>query len=255
MRIENRLQHRFLQKTLPLTSTVLLMLIAATGCARQPQAETPAVHRDATSRTVVVAPMNDAAADAATQALAAAPAARSAAPAEGEAVAIFAGGCFWCMEPPFDKLPGVISTTSGYTGGHTKSPTYEQTSAGGTGHAEAMQVRYNPGKVSYEKLLDVFWHNIDPFAVDRQFCDGGNQYRSGIFPANAKQRRLAEASKQTLAARFKQPIATEITDATAFYPAEEYHQDYYKKNAVRYKFYRYNCGRDARLEEVWGKQG
>ncbi|MEO5628938.1 MAG: peptide-methionine (S)-S-oxide reductase MsrA [Thermomonas sp.] len=175
--------------------------------------------------------------------------------AQGDAVAIFAGGCFWCMEPPFDKLPGVISTTSGYTGGHTKDPTYEQTSAGGTGHAEAMQVRYDPGKVSYETLLDVFWHNIDPFAVDRQFCDGGNQYRSAIFPANAEQHRLAEASKQAIASRFKQPIATEITDATAFYPAEEYHQDYYKKNAVRYKFYRYNCGRDARLEDVWGKQG
>ena len=174
---------------------------------------------------------------------------------QGEAVAIFAGGCFWCMEPPFDKLPGVLATTSGYTGGHTINPTYEQTSAGGTGHTEAMQVRYDSSKISYEKLLDVFWHNVDPFAVDRQFCDGGNQYRSGIFPANAEQRRLAEASKQTFAARFGRPIATEITDATTFYPAEEYHQDYYKKNAVRYKFYRYNCGRDARLEEIWGKQG
>ncbi|MDQ3160013.1 MAG: peptide-methionine (S)-S-oxide reductase MsrA [Pseudomonadota bacterium] len=170
-------------------------------------------------------------------------------------MAIFAGGCFWCMEPPFDALPGVISTTSGYTGGHTQNPTYEQTSAGDTGHTEAVEVRYDPAKVSYEKLLDVFWLNVDPFAVDRQFCDSGSQYRSGIFPANPEQRRSAEASKEKLTARFNQAIATEITDATTFYPAEKYHQDYYQKNAVRYKFYRFNCGRDARLEAVWGKQG
>ena len=252
MRIEHRVRKWPSARAVLSASSVLLVLIAVAGCAREPQAGAPAVQRDAAPKTVTVAPANDAAAQAATLASSAAPAA---ADTQGEAVAIFAGGCFWCMEPPFDKLPGVISTTSGYTGGHTSNPTYEQTSAGGTGHAEALQVRYDPAKVSYEKLLDVFWRNIDPFAVDRQFCDGGNQYRSGIFPASPEQRRLAEASKQAFSARFNQPIATEITDATTFYPAEEYHQDYYKKNAVRYKFYRYNCGRDARLEEVWGKQG
>ena len=173
------------------------------------------------------------------------------------ATAIFAGGCFWCMEHPFDELPGVISTTSGYTGGQTENPTYEQVSAGGTGHVEAELVRYDPDKISYGKLLDVFWHNIDPMAIDRQFCDVGTQYRSAIFTGNEQQRKLAEASKQKLQAsgRFKQPIATEIVDASTFYPAEEYHQDYYKKNPVQYKFYRFNCGRDQRLREVWGKQG
>jgi len=246
MRIENRAQNCFLRKTVLSASTVLLMLIAVTACAEQPQAEPLAV-RDAAPRTLAVASANGAAADAS----AAAPAANT----QREAVATFAGGCFWCMEPPFDKLPGVISTTAGYTGGHTKNPTYDQTSAGGTGHTEAVQVRYDPRTVSYAKLVEVFWHNIDPFAADRQFCDVGSQYRSGVFPANAEQRRLAEASKQKLAARFGQPIATEITDATTFYPAEEYHQDYYKKNPVRYKFYRLNCGRDARLEKIWGKQG
>ncbi len=229
--------------------TASLMLIALTGCARQPQGEQPDVQRNAAHTPVADTSAVELSEESAS------PTVQAATNAKGEAVAIFAGGCFWCMEPPFDALPGVISTTSGYTGGHTKDPTYEQTSAGGTGHTEAIQVRYNPAKVSYEKLLDVFWHNIDPFAVDRQFCDGGNQYRSGIFPTGAEQRRLAEASKQAFAARFKKPITTEITNATAFYPAEEYHQDYYTKNAVRYKFYRYNCGRDARLEEIWGKRG
>ena len=180
--------------------------------------------------------------------------ATTAAAQEHRAVAIFAGGCFWCMEPPFDKLPGVFSTTSGYVGGHVANPTYEQVSAGGTGHAEAVQVEYDPGKVSYAKLLDVFWHNIDPVAVDRQFCDAGAQYRSAIFPVDDEQRRLAEASKQKWqsSGRFDRPIATEIVAATMFYPAEDYHQDYYEKNPVRYKFYRFSCGRDGRLEEVWG---
>ncbi len=180
----------------------------------------------------------------------------AAASVDGTATAIFAGGCFWCMEHPFDELPGVVSTTSGYTGGQTKDPTYPQVSAGGTGHAEAELVRYDPGKISYEQLLDVFWHNIDPVAVDRQFCDVGRQYRSAIFVANARQRRLAEASKRKLEAtgRFKQPIATEIVDAGTFYPAEEYHQDYYRKNPLKYRFYRFNCGRDQRLHELWGKQ-
>jgi peptide-methionine (S)-S-oxide reductase len=173
---------------------------------------------------------------------------------QDEAIAIFAGGCFWCMEAPFDVLPGVVSTTSGYTGGNKRDPTYEQVSAGGTGHTEAVQVRYRPGEISYEALLDVFWHNIDPLAVDRQFCDRGAQYRSAIFYTDEEQQRLAEASKAALAAsgKFSAPIATEVTAAGPFYPAEAYHQDYYRKHPVRYKFYRYNCGRDQRLEALWG---
>jgi peptide-methionine (S)-S-oxide reductase len=169
-------------------------------------------------------------------------------------IATFAGGCFWCMEPPFDKVEGVTATTSGYTGGHTVNPTYEQVSSGFTGHAESIQIAYDPAKVSYEKLLDVYWHNIDPLARNRQFCDAGEQYRSAIFYHDEEQKRLAEASKQALekSGRFKQPIATQIVPAGPFYPAEEYHQDYYKKNPIRYKFYRYNCGRDQRLEELWG---
>ena len=169
--------------------------------------------------------------------------------------AIFAGGCFWCMEHPFDELPGVISTTLGYTGGDKVNPTYEQVSSGTTGHAEAMKVVYDPGKVGYDKLLDVFWHNIDPVSTNGQFCDHGNQYRSAIFYANDEQKQLAEASKKKWQAsgKFSQPITTQIVPASAFYPAEDYHQDYYMKNPLRYKFYRYNCGRDQRLEAVWGK--
>jgi peptide-methionine (S)-S-oxide reductase len=172
------------------------------------------------------------------------------------AVATFAGGCFWCMEPPFDKLDGVISTVSGYTGGQVQSPTYEQVSAGRTGHTEAVQVTYDPSKVTYEKLLDVFWRNIDPTVKDRQFCDIGSQYRSGIFVHDAEQRRLAEASKAGLerSKPFKGAIVTEIANAGAFYPAEEYHQDYYLKNPVRYRYYRAGCGRDARLKELWGER-
>ncbi|MDQ3205201.1 MAG: peptide-methionine (S)-S-oxide reductase MsrA [Pseudomonadota bacterium] len=181
-------------------------------------------------------------------------AAREPAQAAGTAVAIFAGGCFWCMEPPFDKLPGVRSTTSGYIGGRVANPTYEQVSAGGTGHTEAVQVVYDPSKVDYATLLKVFWRNIDPVAVDRQFCDSGDQYRSAIFATDANQRRLAEASLARLEAsgRFDRPIATQIADASKFYPAEQYHQDYYQKNSVRYRFYRASCGRDKRLEQVWG---
>jgi len=180
-----------------------------------------------------------------------------AATANGTATAVFAGGCFWCMEPPFDKLPGVVSTTSGYIGGHVANPTYDQVSAGGTGHAEAVQVEYDPSQVSYEKLLQVFWRNIDPVAVDRQFCDVGDQYRSAIFTTGGRQRELAEASKRKWQAsgRFEQPIATEIVAATTFYPAEGYHQDYYEKNPIRYKYYRFSCGRDGRLEELWGSGG
>jgi peptide-methionine (S)-S-oxide reductase len=170
------------------------------------------------------------------------------------AVATFAGGCFWCVEADFDKVDGVISTTSGYTGGRTANPTYEQVSHGGTGHAESVEIVYDPAKVSYKKLLDVFWHNIDPLAKDRQFCDHGDQYRSAIFYHDEEQRALAEASKAEVEKRFEQPVATQIVPAGPFYKAEEYHQDYYKKNPIRYKFYRYNCGRDARLEELWGKK-
>jgi len=170
------------------------------------------------------------------------------------ALATFAGGCFWCVEADFDKVDGVISTTSGYTGGHTANPSYEQVSHGGTGHAEAVEIVYDPAKVSYDKLLDVFWHNIDPLAKDRQFCDHGDQYRSAIFYHDEEQRALAEASKAAVEKRFEQPVATQIVPAGAFYKAEEYHQDYYKKNPIRYKFYRFNCGRDARLEELWGKK-
>jgi len=168
--------------------------------------------------------------------------------------ATFAGGCFWCMEHPFDEIPGVISVTSGYTGGHKKNPTYEEVSAGVTGHAEAVQVVYDPAKVTYEKLLNVFWRNIDPTTKDRQFCDFGNQYRSGIFYHSAEQQRLALQSKAQLEKikTFKEPVVTEIVQATEFYPAEEYHQHYYKKNPIRYKFYRTNCGRDRRLKELWG---
>jgi peptide-methionine (S)-S-oxide reductase len=168
--------------------------------------------------------------------------------------ATFAGGCFWCMEPPFDKLDGVISTTSGYVGGTEKNPTYREVSAGITGHAEAVQIVYDPKKVTYQQLLDVFWINIDPTVKDRQFCDRGSQYRTGIFYHDAEQQKLAEASKQQVerTKSFAGDIYTEITPVSEFYPAEDYHQDYYQKNPIRYKFYRYNCGRDQRLKELWG---
>ena len=172
------------------------------------------------------------------------------------ATATFAGGCFWCMESPFDKLDGVVSVTVGYTGGAKQNPTYEQVSAGSTGHAEAVQLQYDPGKIGYAKLLDTFWHNVDPVTPNAQFCDHGNQYRSAIFFHDEEQKRLAEASRAELAksGRFKQPIVTEIVPASTFWPAEEYHQHYYLKNPLRYKFYRTTCGRDRRLEELWGSQ-
>ena len=175
---------------------------------------------------------------------------------DGQAVATFAGGCFWCMEPPYDKLDGVLATTSGYTGGDTVDPTYEQVSAGGTGHAEVVQITYDPSKVSYDELLEVFWRNVDPLDAGGQFCDRGDQYRTGIFVHDDEQRRLAEASKQALedSGRFDEPIVTEIEEAGTFYPAEDYHQDYYEKNPLRYNFYRWNCGRDARLAQLWGEQ-
>ncbi len=179
----------------------------------------------------------------------------SKAPAPQTAIATFAGGCFWCMEPPYDKLDGVISTISGYIGGHQKNPTYKSVSAGRSGHTEAVQVTYDPSRVSYEKLLQVFWRNIDPVAKDRQFCDSGSQYRSEIFYHDEQQERIARDSKETLDQDkpFDGEIATEISAASRFYPAEKYHQDYYKKNPLRYKGYRYSCGRDKRLKQLWGK--
>jgi len=181
-------------------------------------------------------------------------AAQSTAPPSNKATATFAGGCFWCVEADFDKVGGVISTTSGYTGGQVANPTYYQVSAGSTGHTEAVEITYDPGKVSYQKLLDVFWRNHDPLAKDRQFCDSGNQYRAAIFYHNEEQRRLAEESKKAVQAKFAPRVVhTEIVKAGPFYKAEDYHQDYYEKNPLRYKFYRFNCGRDQRLEELWGK--
>jgi peptide-methionine (S)-S-oxide reductase len=170
-----------------------------------------------------------------------------------QATATFAGGCFWCMEQPFESLPGVISVTSGYTGGTKVNPTYEEVSDGGTGHAESVQIVYDPAQVSYEKLLDVYWHNIDPTVADRQFCDVGNQYRSAIFVHDAAQRKAAEASLAAVQKQLGVPVKTQIVEAGPFYAAEDYHQDYYKKNPVRYRYYRWGCGRDARLGEVWGK--
>ena len=176
-----------------------------------------------------------------------------AASAASTATAIFAGGCFWCLEADFDKLPGVIATESGYTGGKTPNPTYHQVSAGGTGHAEAVRVSYNPAKVGYQQLVDYFWHHIDPTVKDSQFCDHGTQYRSAIFWQNESERKIAEASRDALlrSGKFRE-VYTEITAASAFYPAEEYHQDYYLKNPIRYTYYRHACGRDARVQEVWG---
>lgn len=170
--------------------------------------------------------------------------------------AVFAGGCFWCTEADFEKLPGVIQVISGYTGGHLPDPTYEQTSAGGTGHVEAVEVTYDPAVVSYEQLLTWFWRHIDPTDADGQFVDRGTQYRSVIFYADEAQRRLAEDSRQHLAAsgRFEKPVVTDILPLATFYRAEAYHQDYYQKNPIRYRFYRFNSGRDQFLEKVWGKQ-
>jgi peptide-methionine (S)-S-oxide reductase len=172
------------------------------------------------------------------------------------AKATFAGGCFWCMEPPFDELPGVVSTTSGYTGGQKKNPTYEEVSDGDTGHAEAVEILYDPAKIGYAQLLDVFWKNIDPLSPNRQFCDVGSQYRSAIFYHDEEQKRLADASKKAIekSGRFKKPIVTEIVAASSFYRAEEYHQDYYKKNPIRFNFYKFTCGRAARLNELWGDE-
>ena len=174
----------------------------------------------------------------------------SAAPAH----ATFAGGCFWCMVEPFEKLPGVASVTSGYTGGTKVNPTYEEVSSGGTGHAESIDVVYDPDKISYERLLNVYWHNVDPLQAGGQFCDHGRQYRTAIFFHDEAQQKLAEGSKKKVEAILKAPVYTEVVQAGPFYRAEEYHQDFYKKNPVRYHEYRNGCGRDARLRQLWGDQ-
>jgi peptide-methionine (S)-S-oxide reductase len=182
------------------------------------------------------------------------PASQGATTGSATAKATFAGGCFWCVEADFDKIDGVISTTSGYTGGTLKNPTYELVSAKLTGHAEAVEIVYDPRKVSYERLLEYFWRTIDPTVKDRQFCDAGSPYRTAIYVHDQSQLQAAQASKAALekSKPFKEPIVTEIALAGPFYAAEEYHQDYYKKNPVRYKYYRTSCGRDARLKQLWG---
>ena len=169
------------------------------------------------------------------------------------ATAIFAGGCFWCMEKPFDEIPGVVATTSGYTGGTLTNPTYEQVGRGGTGHFEAVKITYDPVKVSYQKLLDTYWRQVDPFDAFGQFCDKGETYLPAIFYANDTEKKAAEAAREVLYARFKKPIVVQILPAKAFYDAEGYHQDYYQKNPLRYAYYRNGCGRDARLRAVWGQ--
>lgn len=175
--------------------------------------------------------------------------------ADETAVATFGGGCFWCMEPPYDKLDGVISTTSGYMGGHVDDPSYEQVSSGGTGHVEVVQVAYDPEVVNFETLLEVFWRNHDPLTDNRQFCDAGDMYRPVVFYHGETQERLARESRLAIAesGRFEEPVVTAIEPADTFWPAEEYHQDYYQKSSVRYRYYRWRCGRDERLEELWGE--
>lgn len=167
--------------------------------------------------------------------------------------AIFAGGCFWCMEPPYDKIAGVISTTSGYSGGDKEGPTYKEVSSGNTGHREVIQIEFDPKSVSYEELLEVFWKNIDPLDAEGQFCDRGEQYKSAIYYKSEDQKKAAEISKKEIEKSLGKEVITDILPAKTFYPAEDEHQNYYKKNPIRYKFYRYTCGRDRRLKEVWGK--
>ena len=179
--------------------------------------------------------------------------AQSTAPSSGKTeTAIFAAGCFWCVEEAFEKVPGVVSAVSGYTGGKVANPSYEQVTTGRTGHFEAVRVTYDPGKVSYQQLVDWFWQNIDPFDAKGQFCDKGSPYRSAIFYQGEAQKKIAEESREALKGRFKEPIATQIEPASAFYPAENYHQDYYKTNAFRYQYYKYGCGRASRLEHICG---
>lgn len=168
--------------------------------------------------------------------------------------ATFAGGCFWCVEADFDKVDGVLSTTSGYTGGKTANPTYKDVSGGATGHAEAVEIVYDPAKVSFRKLLDTYWRSIDPLVKDRQFCDGGNEYRTAIFYHNDEQKRLAESTRTAVESELKQKVFTEVAPAGPFYKAEDYHQDFYMKNPSKYSFYRWNCGRDQRLQQIWGNK-
>ncbi len=170
------------------------------------------------------------------------------------ATAVFAGGCFWCMEPPYDALAGVVATTSGFTGGQKANPSYKEVSGGNTGHIEAVQIAYDPAKIGYEKLLEVFWRNVDPLDDGGQFCDRGHEYTTAIFYQNEEQKRLAEQSKAAIEKQLGRPVATVLRPATPFYAAEDYHQDYYTKNPIRYKYYRYSCGRDQRLEKLWGKK-
>jgi peptide-methionine (S)-S-oxide reductase len=177
----------------------------------------------------------------------------AAAGAQLKATAVFAGGCFWCVESDFDAIPGVLETISGYTGGHLDNPTYKQVSAGGTGHREAVQIVFNPAVVSYEQLLTAFWHSVDPTDAGGQFCDRGESYETAIYVADAAQRELAEASKQAAEAQLGKPVVTPIVDAGPFFPAEDYHQDYYEKSPIRYKYYRWACGRNQKIEEVWGE--
>lgn len=173
--------------------------------------------------------------------------------ADNTKTAIFAGGCFWCMQGEFAGIDGVHKVVSGYTGGNTMNPTYEQVSSGNTGHLEAIEVIYDPAKVSYQKLLGIFWENVDPLDPYGQFCDKGSQYRAGIFYHDDEQKKLAEDSKEKVISMFKQPVATIIAPSSEFFPAEDYHQDYYIKNKTRYKLYRTGCGRDSRLKELWSK--
>lgn len=173
---------------------------------------------------------------------------------KGYASAVFAGGCFWCMVHPFDELPGVLKVISGYTGGHKVNPTYKEVSSGDTGHVEAVQIVYDPARISYDKLLDVYWHNIDPLDAGGQFCDRGSTYKSVIFYGDEQQAQLAQRSRAALAKRLKHPIVTEVRPAGPFYPAEDYHQNYYQKNPLRYRYYRYACGRDQRLRELWSRK-
>lgn len=169
-----------------------------------------------------------------------------------QARAVFAGGCFWCMQPPFDKTEGVLKTTVGYTGGHVENPTYEQVSGGGTGHFEAIEIVYDPVRVRYEDLLKIFWRNIDPLDAEGQFCDRGDSYKSAIFYLDDAQKTAAEASAGQMKGALKAKVATQIVPSSVFYPAEDYHQSYYRKNPIRYKYYRHNCGRDKRLKAIWG---
>ena len=171
------------------------------------------------------------------------------------AKAYFAGGCFWCMEEAFEKMDGVIAVVSGYMGGTVANPTYEQVSAGQTGHTESVEVSYDPAKVSYQKLLEAFWHNVDPVTPNAQFCDHGSQYRAAVFYGTDEEKRLSEESKRAIeqSKRFSEPIVTQLGKVSTFYTAEEYHQDFYKKNPIRYKYYKFSCGRAQRLEALWGK--